>query len=103
MLQRWIVPPVQGLIEPAIAPEIFVNEQPAVEWLGDGNVCFYLPRRQMTFDGAEITQPILAAKIVQPIARLPLVLAVLAHCLNWKPDAPQCDGPPRPFRPHIVG
>lgn len=108
---RWIVPPTADIIEPTIAPTLYASGKPAVEWLGNGDVCFHLTSRQLPLEAAnEQPQSVVVAHIIKPIADLPLVLISVSECLKWLmcEHAPVCGacptGPGRPgFTPRIVG
>lgn len=91
----WIVPPIAGLMEPAIAPEFFIDGIGAVELVGATHVCLYFYREQLPLDGGEAVRTVIYKSIV-PLASLPANLAKLAHCLA------QMEGPPERSRPRAV-
>jgi hypothetical protein len=106
MGQQWIVPPDANTIEPAIAPVVYSNGRSAVEWLGNGDVCFYLTQTQLPLEyGPGPPQSVVVARIIKPLADLPLVMVSISRCLEWHlcRHGPVCPARPpplgsRPFR-----
>jgi hypothetical protein len=96
----WIVPPKAGLIEPAIAPEFFIDGCGAVELIGSC-VRFYLCAEQLPLEAASSgAQSIVLVKIVRPLAGIPDTIAQLAQCLTDHRGPDQRPG--APFRPRVV-
>ena len=87
----WIVQPT-GLIEPAVAPEIYVDGIGGIE-ITNGIARVYLFTEQSSIASGGEPNKIVAAKIIGPIANIPMVIGQLAQCL-WQP-AKTC-------RPHLV-
>lgn len=107
MLQQWIVPPEEATIEPAVAPVVYANGPSAVEWLGNGDVCFYLTQKQLPLECAPgAPQSVVVARVIKPLADLPLVLVSISQCLEWHlcQHAPICPARPPPLggRPCLV-
>lgn len=98
-MQRWIIPPSENMIEPAIAPVIYANGKPAVEWLGNGDVCFYMTQKQLPLEcaGGE-PQSIVVAHVIKPICDLPMVIMAFSECLQWH-LCEHSQGPVCPARP----
>lgn len=90
----WVVPPVTGLIEPAIAPEFVVDGIGAVE-VHNGNLRIYLFSNQMPLElGPGLApQKVIACKIVGPVTNIPAAIGQLASCLVQKAE---------PWRPRVV-
>lgn len=77
----WIIPPIAGLIEPALAPEFYIDGIGAAELL-NGCIRFYLFSEQMPLEAAgAMAQKIVAYKAIVPVAAIPLAMAQLAQCL----------------------
>lgn len=93
----WIVPPVTGLIEPAPAPEIFVDQIGAAELVRTGWVRLYLCTEQLPLDSGDLPQQQVAqAKLVMPLCILPRTICVLGHCLDQERPAVAAAGGPFP-------
>lgn len=77
----WVVPPVAGLIELNVAPEIIAEDIGAIA-VKNGRVTIYLYNEQMPLEGGE-QQPmrVVSGKIVGELANVPSCLAKLALCL----------------------
>lgn len=78
----WVVPPVAGLVELNIAPEIVAEGIGAIA-VKNGRVTIYLYDEQMPLDGAEggKPMPVVTGKIVGELANVPSCVAKLALCL----------------------
>jgi hypothetical protein len=78
----WIVTPRQGLIEPSLAPEFYVDGAGAIERIGD-SLRFYLCAEQMPLEaGSNEPQHIVMCKIVRPLRGLNLTAIQLMQCLD---------------------
>jgi hypothetical protein len=89
------------LIEPAAAPEFFIDGCGAVELVGSC-VRFYLCAEQLPLEsGLGGAQNIVLVKIVRPLAGIPDTIAQLARCLTQVQS--QEIHPGGPFRPRVVG
>ena len=87
-MTRWIVPPV-GLIEPAPAPEFYVEGCGALE-LTATCARLYLCSAQAPIEAASAAaQRIVCVRIVVPRDAVTVLLGQLALCLN----APRDEGP----------
>jgi hypothetical protein len=90
----WIVPPVAGLIEPAVAPKFYIDGIGALE-ISNGNICAYLYSDQMPLDSGGGPGKIVEVKLVGPLLNVPLIIGQLAQCL-WRDRVPAQSGyPPR--------
>lgn len=80
----WIIPPAADVIEPVVAPTIYANGKLAVEWMGNGDVCFHVVQRQLPLEAANgQPQSIVVAHIIKPITHLPMMVNAAAECLQW--------------------
>lgn len=77
----WIVPPVAGLIELNVAPEIVAEGIGAIA-IKNGRVTIYLYDEQMPLDAAnEEPMRVITAKIVGELSNIPACVVQLARCL----------------------
>lgn len=93
----WVVPPVANLVEPVIAPEIYVDGIGAIEF-NNGSVRVYLTAEQLQVDG-DVAQHVVGAKIIGLVSNLPMIIGQLAMCMIARRDEP---AKPPPNRPHLV-
>ena len=97
MSATWVVAP-SGLIEPVMAPEVYVDGIGAIELIDSGNIRIHLVCEQLPLEAAcGVPQKVVVAKIVGPVLNVPLVIGQLAMCL-WKPVK---EPPPR-SKPRLV-
>lgn len=89
-MSTWIVAPSAAMIDPAIAPEFYVDGIGAIEISG-GNLRLHLVSDQMPF-GADSPNRIVVVKIVGPLLNVPQVIGQLAQCL-WRETARPIKGP----------
>jgi hypothetical protein len=95
----WIVPPCSGLIEPALAPEFFIDGVGAIEKIGDC-IRVYFCAEQMPLEAAGLPpQKIVTVKIVRPLASLPTTMVSFMQCLTPHGNTAQ---PERGPFPHLV-
>lgn len=81
----WIMPPVAGLIEPALAPEIVADGIGAIEQCG-GNVRIFLFKDELSLDPiAKIASRVVSARIFSPLVTVPECIGRLATALNGLP------------------
>ena len=101
-MTQWIIRPNE-LIEPAPAPEFYIDGCGAIEQFGSC-VRLHLYSQQMPLECAgETSQKIVMVKIVRPVATLPKAMLQIAQCL-W-PDAEEaCRNCPVPSngKPRLV-
>lgn len=97
-MTRWIVPPIEGLIEPAIAPEFMVDDVGAIELIGEDQIRIYHYSRQRLLEDPDRQTFVVAVKIRQPIAVLPRRMARMAECLAGNPPLVGA----APWTPRIV-
>lgn len=97
---NWIMKPIQGLIEPAIAPEFYIDGIGAVEML-NGAVRFYAFSEQLALEGAAtIAHKIVAYKAIVPLG---LVAALAPPVLQCVPGFSFFSEEPPPTQgPHLV-
>lgn len=94
----WIVAPVANLVEPVMAPEIYVDGIGAIEY-NKGSVRVYLTAEQLPVEGGA-AQHIVGAKIIGPLSSLPMIIGQLAMCMiTGRGNEIE---PPTPGRPHLV-
>ena len=93
----WIVPPIEGLIELNVAPEIVAEGIGAIA-VKNGRVTIYLYDEQMALESKDVEpMRVVTAKVVGEMANIPACLVQLAKCLipgnapGLVPDA----GPPK--------
>lgn len=101
-MTQWIIQPNQ-LIEPAPAPEFYIDGCGAIEQFGSC-VRLHLYSQQMPLEYAGgISQRVVVVKIVRPVATLPKIMLQVAQCL-WPDGADICRGCPIPTggRPRLV-
>jgi hypothetical protein len=99
MRATWIVPPCPGLIEPAMAPEFFIDGVGAIEKIGDC-IRIYFCAEQMPIEaGGAPAHKIVTVKIVRPLASVPIAMASFMRCLIPAASIPQ---PERGPFPHLV-
>lgn len=101
-MTSWIIPPIAGLIEPAMAPEFYVDKTGAVEQVG-GCLRFYLATQQHALEAADLDTPhyVVVGKLIVPIVNIPKAIAQLAACLAG--DEPIVRPRPQgPWQPHLV-
>lgn len=93
-MSQWIVPPV-GIIEPVPAPEIYTDGIGAIEISGENVVCYFI-RDQLTIENPHgERQRVLVAKLIRPLASVPVSIGQLAQCCFRTP-------PMTGFKPKIV-
>src|SRR5690348_5931519 len=96
MCVAWVVPPIAGLVELNVAPEIVAEGIGAIA-VKNGRVTIYLYDEQMPLDGSvEEPMRVVTGKIVGELNNLPACLAQLALCLVRKRSpgiVPQDGGP----------
>jgi len=95
----WIIPPVAGLIEPSIAPEFYVDGFGAIELIGSC-IRIYCCTQQMPLEAKGEPQLVVAAKIIRPIAHIPIGIGQLAQCLMLTERTPDIHVTGQ--RPHLV-
>jgi hypothetical protein len=98
-MATWIVPPIAGLIEPALAPEIVADAIGAVE-LNKGQIRIYLYSEQMPIEpgGRGKANKVVSVKIVGQLVNVADAIAVLANVLTA--HAPDLVPGPQPFDGH---
>lgn len=97
---EWIVPPA-GMIEPAPAPEFYVDDVGAIEHIGS-NVRIYFCAMQLPLEaGCIAPQKIVQVRIVRPVCAIPGAIIRLASCLTSE-RSPDVSFRP-PFKPRVVG
>lgn len=79
---QWIIPPIPGLAEPAVAPEFYIDDVGAIERVGSMIRVYYCAAQLPLEAGPDAVHHIVAAKIVRPIATIPRAIWRLAHCLD---------------------
>jgi len=101
-MSRWIVPPVAGLIEPAIAPEFYCTGIGAIE-RHDGHLRLWMSAYQLMLD--DPTRPpsqIVVVKLVRPIIGLASTIGYLAQCMSDVPGIVPEPVPPQGPWPRLV-
>ena len=98
----WIVPPIADLIEPAIAPEFYVDNIGGIE-LTHGCIRILLYAEQMPLEaGSAEPGKIVQCKLIGPLSSVPQAIGQLAQCL-WRPvTAVIPPAPPGGFLPRLV-
>jgi len=89
-MSAWVVPPSVEMVDPAIAPEFYVDGIGAIEIAG-GNLRLHLVSDQMPF-GSNASSKIVVVKIVGPLLNVPQVIGQLAQCL-WRETTRPIKGP----------
>ena len=103
MQNRWIVPPTEGLIEPALAPEFFTDQIGGIEALPGNMVRIYYCVGQMPLFGESIlAQNVLVAKVIRPIAAIAQGFVPMTRCLAFASEHGELPPAPAPFRPRLV-
>lgn len=75
----WIVPPPPDLHEFTIAPEIYVENIGALEFI-DGNIRAYLYAEQLPLEARGASQKLVAVRLIGPARNVPRIIGQLAMC-----------------------
>ena len=100
-MRQWIVPP-NGEIEPAPAPEFYIDDIGPIELFG-ANVRLHCYSEQLPLECAAGFPPqrVVVVKIVRPLRSVAPSIGKLAQCL-WQPPPLGGVKPPAGFCPRLV-
>ncbi len=90
-MAEWIFGPIEGMIEPSIAPEFFITDIGGLELIGNNNIRVHYCVEQLSMDPGGDTLRITKVKIVRPVSTIPkaLVRLAAAQCRILGYDAPE--------------
>lgn len=92
-MPEWIIPPIVGLIEPALAPEFTVDLIGAIELLGsDIRVHYCSTQLPLELPTGGVQHPVIL-KVRRPLQSIPSAIVRLAQCLDGERLAPKINGP----------
>ncbi|HEY4721841.1 MAG TPA: hypothetical protein VII92_08345 [Anaerolineae bacterium] len=103
-MAHWIVPPITGLIEPAPAPVIWIDDIGAIA-LDDGVASiYYCARRPDLYgDGLQWTvELIVQRRVVSVIDEFPKMFALVQRMIASEHGKPPAGLTPSPSRPRLV-
>ena len=96
-MPEWIVQP-QGMIEPAPAPEFYIDGVGGIELIG-ACIRVYCIVEQLPLEAmGGHAQKIVVAKIVRPLRTVPSAIIRMAQCLGAESQTL----PPKPSKPRLV-